>query len=83
MMKLYGSLASPYVARVVLVARHKKLELPLEMPADGIKSPAYLAKNPTSSKMAVGVVDLLELVEVDEYEGEPRFVAGHQLELPV
>ena len=46
MMKLYGSLASPYVARVVLVARYKKLELPLEMPADGIKSPAYLAKNP-------------------------------------
>jgi glutathione S-transferase len=46
MMKLYGALASPYVARVVLVARYKKLELPLEMPAGGIKSPAYLAKNP-------------------------------------
>lgn len=46
MMKLYGSLASPYVARVVLVARFKKLDLPLEMPADGLKSPAYLARNP-------------------------------------
>lgn len=46
MMKLYGALASPYVARVVLVARYKGLELPLEMPADGLKSPAYLAKNP-------------------------------------
>jgi len=46
MMKLYGSLASPYVARVVLAARYKKLELPIEMPAGGIKSPEYLAKNP-------------------------------------
>jgi len=46
MMKLYGSLASPYVARVVLAARHKQLDLPIEMPAEGLKSPAYLAKNP-------------------------------------
>jgi len=46
MMKLYGALASPYVARVVLAARHKKLDLPLEIPADGLKSPGYLAMNP-------------------------------------
>lgn len=46
MMKLYGALASPYVARVVLVARYKGLELPLEMPAGGLKSPDYLAINP-------------------------------------
>ena len=46
MMKLYGSLASPYVARVLLVARYKKLDLPLEMPAGGIKSAGYLAMNP-------------------------------------
>jgi glutathione S-transferase len=45
-MKLYGALASPYVARVVLVARAKGLSLPLEMPAGGLKSPAYLALNP-------------------------------------
>ncbi len=45
-MKLYGSLASPYVARVVLAARYKGLDLPVEMPAGGIKSPAYLAMNP-------------------------------------
>lgn len=45
-MQLYGTLASPYVARVVLAARYKKLDLPMAMPADGLKSPAYLAKNP-------------------------------------
>lgn len=46
MMKLYGSLASPYVARVVLAARYKKLDLPVEMPEGGLKSAAYLAMNP-------------------------------------
>ena len=45
-MKLYGALASPYVARVVLAARYKKLELPVAMPAGGLKSPEYLAMNP-------------------------------------
>lgn len=45
-MKLYGALASPYVARVVLVARVKGLDLALEMPAGGLRSPGYLALNP-------------------------------------
>jgi glutathione S-transferase len=45
-MKLYGGLASPYVARVVLFARLKGLTLVPEMPAGGIKSPEYLAKSP-------------------------------------
>jgi len=45
-MKLYGGLASPYVARVVLFARLKGLALVPEMPAGGIKAPEYLAKNP-------------------------------------
>lgn len=45
-MKLYGGLASPYVARVVLFARLKGINLVPEMPAGGIKSPEYLAKNP-------------------------------------
>ena len=45
-MKLYGALASPYVARVVLLARAKGLDLVPAMPAGGIKSPAYLALNP-------------------------------------
>jgi glutathione S-transferase len=46
-MKLYGSLVSPYVARVVLMARAKGLALePTPPPGGGIKSPEYLALNP-------------------------------------
>lgn len=46
-MKLYGSLVSPYVARVVLAARFKGLDLaPEAPPGGGIKSPEYLAINP-------------------------------------
>jgi glutathione S-transferase len=45
-MKLYGALASPYVGRVVLTARAKGIDLPLEMPANGLKSPEFLALNP-------------------------------------
>ena len=55
-MKLYGGLASPYVARVVLFARLKGLTLVPEMPAGGIKTPDYLAKNPMG-KMPVLEVD--------------------------
>ncbi len=46
-MKLYGSLVSPYVARVVLAARAKGMSLePSAPPGGGIKSPEYLALNP-------------------------------------
>jgi glutathione S-transferase len=45
-MKLYGALASPYVARVVLLARVKGLDLKVEMPAGGLRSKEYLALNP-------------------------------------
>ena len=46
-MKLYGSLASPYVARVVLGARIKGLDLsPEAPPGGGIKSPEFLRINP-------------------------------------
>ena len=55
-MKLYGGLASPYVARVVLFARLKGIDLVPEMPAGGIKTPEYLAKNPMG-KMPVLEVD--------------------------
>lgn len=55
-MKLYGGLASPYVARVVLFARLKGLALVPEMPAGGIKTPEFLAKNPMG-KMPVLEVD--------------------------
>lgn len=55
-MRLYGGLASNYVARVVLFARLKGLALVPEMPAGGIKSPEYLARNPMG-KMPVLEVD--------------------------
>jgi glutathione S-transferase len=55
-MVLYGGLASPYVARVVLFARLKGLDLKPVMPEGGIKSPQFLALNPMG-KMPVLEVD--------------------------
>ena len=53
-MKLYGSLVSPYVARVVLAARAKGLDLaPEAPPGGGIKSPEYLAINPMGKMPAL------------------------------
>jgi glutathione S-transferase len=46
-MKLYGAIASPYVARVVMYAKIKGVDLPLmEAPGGNIKSPEYLKLNP-------------------------------------
>ena len=46
-MKLYGSLASPYVARVTMFAALKGVELPVSEPiGGGIKSPEFLALSP-------------------------------------
>jgi glutathione S-transferase len=47
MMKLYGGIASPYVARVLMYAKIKGVDLPLsEAPGGNIKSPEFLALNP-------------------------------------
>jgi len=54
-MKLYGALASPYVARVVLFARLKGLPLAAQMPEGGLKSPAFLAKSPMGKMPALEV----------------------------
>jgi glutathione S-transferase len=54
-MKLYGGLASPYVARVVLFARLKGLALVAQMPEGGIKSPAYLARSPMGKMPALEI----------------------------
>lgn len=61
-MKLYGGLASPYVARVVLFARLKGLTLEPQMPEGGLKSPGYRAKNPMG-KMPLLEVDGLVVAE--------------------
>ena len=46
-MKLYGAIASPYVARVVMLARLKGIDLPLERaPGGGLRSDEYRAFNP-------------------------------------
>jgi glutathione S-transferase len=47
MIKLYGAIASPYVARVVMYAKIKGVDLPLsDAPGGNIKSPEYLKLNP-------------------------------------
>lgn len=46
-MKLYGALASPYVARVAMVARLKGLELAMESAPGGMGSDEYRQINPT------------------------------------
>jgi len=46
-MKLYGALASPYVARVVMFANLKGIDLPLESPPGGMGSDEYRRINPT------------------------------------
>jgi glutathione S-transferase len=46
-MKLYGALASPYVARVAMVARLKGVELEMESAPGGMGSAEYKQINPT------------------------------------
>ena len=46
-MKLYGALASPYVARVVMFANLKGIDLPMESPPGGMGSDEYRRINPT------------------------------------
>lgn len=45
-MRLLGGLLSPYVMRAALAARMKGFDIPVEMPAGGIKTADYLALNP-------------------------------------
>ena len=54
-MKLYGALASPYVARVVLLARLKGMDLPVELPQGGPRSEDYKAINPLGKIPALAV----------------------------
>jgi glutathione S-transferase len=46
-MKLYGSLASPYVARVAMFANLKGIDLPMEPAPGGMGSDEYKQINPT------------------------------------
>lgn len=69
-MKLYGFLASPYVARIVMLARLKGIPLEaLPPPGGGIKSPEYLALNPIGKMPALedGGESLAESTIIMEY----------------
>ena len=69
-MKLYGSLVSPYVARAVLAARYKGIDLaPETPPGGGIKSAEYLALNPMGKMpgLEVGGKCLAESMVIVEY----------------
>ena len=55
MIKLYGGIASPYVARVVMYAKLKGIDLPLAEAPGGIKSPEYLKLNPMGKMPALEV----------------------------
>ena len=46
-MKMYGALASPYVARVAMFADLKGIDLPMESAPGGMGSDEYKAINPT------------------------------------
>jgi len=55
-MELYGALASPYVARVILFARLKGIDLPLaEVPGGWSGSPEYKALSPIGKIPALNV----------------------------
>jgi glutathione S-transferase len=44
-MKLFGNALSPFAMRVILAARYKRIDLPIEAPP-GTRTPEYLALNP-------------------------------------
>ncbi|GEM_PF-1386275 len=45
-MEIYGSILSPFVARLVLAARYKGIKHKVVMPKDGLKTPSFLKLNP-------------------------------------
>ena len=65
-MKLYGALASPYVARVYMLARLKGIDLPLEPAPGGMGSDEYKALNLTGKIPALqtdsGVIPECEII---------------------
>ena len=63
-MKLIGSALSPYAARVMIAARSKGIDLPMEAPEGGPRSAAHLAISPIG-KIPVLVDGSLVLPESD------------------
>lgn len=71
-MKLYGSLASPYVARCWLAAAAKGSSVDLELYEEGIKSDSYLAMSPMGKMplLVDGEVAIPESSVICEYLDE-------------
>ncbi|QMW22217.1 glutathione S-transferase family protein [Sandaracinobacteroides saxicola] len=71
-MKLYGGALSPFVQRVLLVAKVKGVALPLEPAPGGIKSPEYRALNPMGKMPTLldGDMALPESAVIAEYLDE-------------
>jgi len=68
-MHIYGSMLSPYVARVAMAARHKGIKHTLQMPDGGMKCEAYLKLNPLGKIPAIkdGATVLFESPVILEY----------------
>ncbi len=68
-MKLYGSLASPYVARVVMFADLKGIDLPQESPPGGMGSDEYRRINPTGKipSLDIGNACITESTVICDY----------------
>jgi len=85
-MKLYGSIISPYVARIVYAARAKGLDLEAVMPVGGIKTPEYLQLNPLGKMPALqtdaGVIaeSMVILDYLEDAYPEPALLAKDPLE---
>jgi glutathione S-transferase len=63
-MKFYGSIFSPFVARVALVIREKGLDITLEYPPGGdMKSPEFLAISPFGKVPAMVLDDGTPMIE--------------------
>jgi glutathione S-transferase len=63
-MKLLGSALSPFAVRVILAARFKRIDLPVEPPPGGTHTAEYLARNPIG-KVPVLVDGSIVLPESD------------------
>jgi glutathione S-transferase len=66
---VYGSVLSPFVARVLLACAYKDIPTTLTMPKDGIKSPEYLKLNPFGKIPAIkdGAFVLYESAVIVDY----------------
>lgn len=84
-MKLYGGLASPYVARVVMFANLKGIDLPLEPAPGGMGSDEYRGINPTGKipSLEAGDQCIAESEVICEYlecvYPEPALIPGDAL----